>query len=572
MGPVQVVRRVPTDIRAGLLGFIFGAWLIGFRNLSPRSLEWLSADARLAQLGYQFFWRSSWWQFPLDSTPNFGVGWGVGLNQNAYNSLLALILKPVAVFFPDGFQFQGVWIAVCFAMHVIIARRLFVELRLERGAQILGVVVVTLTPALFSRIGTLWHPQLAAHWMILLALLLYLRNARPLWWSLFCVYALSVHVYLFLIIFAVALASLCKQPLLRESSGSVAQRFKSPIANVFGILLPVAVALFVFGFGTFLTNSSIAGVGFFRMNLLAFINPARENYGYLMGQLPFFVERTWITEENEGFAYLGLGVIITGIALLAFVLSARVRLQRQYWPLAVVTVLLFAVALSERLAIGGREFTLPVPIVLIELRQAVRAATRFAWLALYLLVILGWWALANLANRYLNKRAASLALLVVAILQVVDVGPGVVTLRNEVSQEKGNYAPDLGSEWSTLFEQYDNVKIVPSIDPNEDDMDYLPDEREWLADNRLFQLAWLAAFNDIQLNYAFCSRPCVDLARESTATARSELASGNLTPGTIYLFSTEAEWENTSNEWGLPTRRIDGFFAILGPTADNSTR
>jgi len=194
----------------GALGFPFGAWLVGFQNLNPKSLEWLSADARLAQLGYEFFWRAPCWQFPIDATSNFGVGWGVGLNQNAYNSLLAFVLKPVATFFPTGFQFQGIWIAACFTLHVVIARKIFAELRLEPRAQLLGVVVVTLTPALFSRIGTLWHPQLAAHWMILLAFLMYLRNSRTLWWSIFCVYALSVHVYLFLIVFAVALAVVTK--------------------------------------------------------------------------------------------------------------------------------------------------------------------------------------------------------------------------------------------------------------------------------------------------------------------------------------------------------------------------
>ena len=565
------MSRSSADIRVGALGFLFGAWLVGFQNLNPKSLEWLSADARLAQLGYEFFWRAPWWQFPIDATSNFGVGWGVGLNQNAYNSLLAFVLKPVATFFPTGFQFQGIWIAACFALHVVIARKIFAELRLEPRAQLLGVVVVTLTPALFSRIGTLWHPQLAAHWMILLAFLMYLRNSRTLWWSIFCVYALSVHVYLFLIVFAVALAVITKGLLQRNRTESLVQGLRSLALRLAAVVVPVVVALLVFGFGTFLTNSSVAGVGFFRMNLLAFINPAREEYGYLTSRLAFFVERTWITEENEGFAYLGLGAIVAVVSLIIFVLIARVRLGRHHWPLVAATSALFFVALSERLAVGGREFMLPVPDAFIEARQTVRAATRFAWLALYLLVILGWWALVSASTRYLKPIVTTLVLVGVTLLQVVDVGPGVATLHEEVSRDKGVYAPDLGRQWSDLFEQYDRVKIVPSIDPNEDDMDYLPDEREWLADNRLFQLAWLAAFNDVKLNYAFCSRPCVDLARTSTTQARSELNDRGLEPGTIYLFSTESEWKQMTDILGAPAKKIDGFFAILGPRTGGST-
>lgn len=565
MGPESFAKRTSVDLLYGSIGFLFGAWLVGFRNLNPRSIQWLSADARLAQLGYEFFWRSPWMQFPLDATPNFGERWGVGLNQNAYNSLLALILKPIAVFFPTGFQFQGVWIAVCFALQAVIARRLFAALHLQRVPQALGVLMITLTPALFSRIGTLWHPQLAAHWMILLALLMYVRNTKTLWWSGFCVYALSVHVYLFLIVFSIGFASLCKDLFLPGFSSQKLQRSMSFLVRIITVVVPVMIALFLFGFGTFLTNSSVAGVGFFRMNLLAFVNPAREEYGFLMGRLPFFTERTWITEENEGFAYLGLGVIVSVVILLAFFPMARFRLHSHHWPLVGVTAMLFGLALSERVAVGGREVVLPVPSVFIDIRQAVRAAPRFAWLSLYLLVILGWWAVAEVSRRYMNKKLALVLLVAVVTLQVVDVGPGVGKLQASVSRDKGSYAPNLGPEWSSMLDRYHSIVIVPSLDPNEDDMDYLPDEREWLADNRLFQLAWIAAFSDAKLNYAFCSRPCLNLARSATAEARTSLAGGLLEPGTIYLFSTEEEWKSTTRALNVESRRIDGFYAVLSP-------
>lgn len=570
MRHIKELSRVSTDVVVGVIGFVFGAWLVGFQNLNPESLQWLSADARIAQLGYEFFWRSPWWQFPIDATPNFGVGWGVGLNQNAHNSLLALILKSVAVFFPAGFQFQGLWIATSFALHAVIARKIFGELRLDRSAQIFGVVVVTLAPALFSRIGTLWHLQLSAHWMILLSLLMYLRNTKTRWWSFFCVCVLSVHVYLFVIVFSVALAAIGRDVLQLNSPGSLVRRLRLLLVRLGGVIVPSLVAMVVFGFGTFLTNSSVTGTGFFRMNLLAFVNPARENYGFLTSKISFFAERTWITEENEGFAYLGLGAIVAVTTLIFQLPVARVVLRRHHWPLAMAALALFVVALSDRIAIGGREFVIPVPNEVIELRQAVRASTRFAWLALYLLVVFGWWSLATASQRCRKRYLATLLLVGTASLQIVDVVPGVIKLRDEVKRDKDVYAPDLGREWSILFQEYGNVKIVPSVDSNEDDLDYLPDERSWFADTRLFQLAWIAAFNDIELNYAFCARPCFDLARTSTRSARSELSGLKLEPGTVYLFSTESEWKQAREATGASAKRIDGFFAILGPRSAES--
>ena len=560
--------QVRHDVFLGLLGFLFGASVIGFRNLSPTSLEWLQGDAIGAQITQEFYWRSPWWQFPFNATPNYGVGWQTGLNQMAQNSIVTLAFKPIAVLFESGFQIQGIWLSSCFGAHAIIARRIFATLKTGRAAEYLGVVMLVLSPVLFSRIGTLWHPQLAAHWLILLAILMYLRKTSVWSWLLLISFSLSVMIYLCVIVTCVALAALFNQRVLTHDIGNKVQRIRSFTAAVAAVMTALVGSMILLGFGGYLGNSTVITTGRYRLNLLAFFNPGDEGYDYLLRLASFFRFRVWPSEEGEGFAYLGLGVLLS-LAILAFVVATRILpIRRDLIPLIFVAVLLFMTALSEGIAVGGREFALPVPTPVIEIRQIFRAVPRFGWLAYYLLMIAGWHA-TSIFSRRVQLRGFHLTVLsTLALLQVTDVGPGVFSLHREISNVRAEFAPTLAAEWAPLLSKYDRVAIVPSVDASEDDVDLTKDERAWFADNSLTQLAWLSSLNNVELNYTFCSRSCIQSARRATKLVREELSRPGIESGTIYVFADEHEWRLISREKGLKPQILSGLMVVVGPSSD----
>lgn len=560
----RLVLRTKTDILVWLAGFVFGALVIGFRNLNPTSIEWLQGDARLAQIGHEFFWRSPWLQFPFNATSTYGLGWRTGLNQSSQNTLFPLFFKPFTKLSDSGFQIQGIWLSSCFAAQAIIARKIFATLKLRSAAQLLGVTVVVLSPSLFSRIGTLWHPQLAAHWLILLVILMYLRRS-PIWtWLLVISFSFSVHVYLCVIVVVVAVAALFNQQVLTAERGGPVERVRSFLLSGALVIAVLGVSTVVLGFGTFVGNPTTVGVGRYRLNMLSFVNPGVENYGYVLNSTEFFRNRSWLSEENEGFAYLGLGVLLALVVLIVLLALRVLSINRSHAPMMAAAALLFLVSLSDHVAIGTRDVKLPVPPTLIELRQTFRAATRFSWLAYYLLIIGGWYAVAKLASRLSMNRIGLPLMSMVVIAQLVDVGPGVVALHRQVRDTRGEFAPTLARDWTPVIKKYRQISIVPSVDANEDDVDLTEEERTWFESDSLMQLAWLASINDVDLNFSFCSRSCLQSARRSTDETRGELSRLGPNDGTIYVFASENEWRSVAVQSATQPEIIGGLRVLLG--------
>jgi hypothetical protein len=415
----------------------------------------------------------------------------------------------------------------------------------------------------------MWHLQMAAHWLILVSILMYLRRASARRWALLTAVTISINIYISLIIVVVAVASIAES-LRHEAPRELSFTKVSQFLKRFAILgVGLIGSLWLFGFGTYLTGDNQPfGAGFFRLNVLSFFNPEAAQYGYLLGRASFFKKRIWIAEEAEGYAYLGLGVIATAVALCVYVVTTRFQVPQRLRFLLAAAALLFCIAVSNRVAVGGRDFLIPIPQVVAELRSVFRAAPRFAWLSMYVVVILGWVALSRLVDRFAKSSIALPVLVSVLLLQLVDVGPGVLQLRNTVSRSKGQMAPDLGESWGVVLEEHDRLLIVPSLDFYKDDL--ARDQLPWVDNLPLAQLAWLAALNNTRTNFAYCARPCEEAAERSTKEVRAELASGDLAEGTIYVFSTREEWQRSAELASTNGEIIDGLFVLIGPPLSGS--
>ena len=104
------------------VGAIIYFIIYGIGVLNPLNENWLLGGGDLTQqyFGWVFF-RHGPWTFPLGLNPSYGIDISSSIVYSDANPLLALILKPFQAFLPDPFQFQGLWLLVCFIMQSLLA-------------------------------------------------------------------------------------------------------------------------------------------------------------------------------------------------------------------------------------------------------------------------------------------------------------------------------------------------------------------------------------------------------------------------------------------------------------------
>ena len=88
----------------------FGA-LTNWRILNPLFVRWLYwGDPSTSYLGWQFFRKTPFIQFPIGASPNYGVGFSSSIMFTDSVPLIAIPLKYLSFLLPHEFQYFGLWI------------------------------------------------------------------------------------------------------------------------------------------------------------------------------------------------------------------------------------------------------------------------------------------------------------------------------------------------------------------------------------------------------------------------------------------------------------------------------
>lgn len=558
----RTVSRRETLVVA-IVAALFGAWFVGWGNVLPGSMAWLDiGDVGASQAAWEYFRAAPLIQWPITALPNYGVEWGSIFPGIAGNTLVALPLKVLSPLLPDEFQYLGAWVVTCFVAQAVILQRLFAATGLGRTERLLGALVVTLSPILLFRIGVLMHLDLGGQWLIALSLLLYrsapARSRR--WWAFFLV-AAAVNVYLFAMTFAVWCAAWWRdevQPPTRTMSRALTGFVLAAIAALGSI--------WVLGYLTF--SDSATGYGFFRVNTAAFINPGyspTESFSGLLDRFGSLRARQFAAEEGEGFAYVGLAPLLAVPFLVAALIAGRMRWLRRNGALAVVTMLLFVVAVSNRVVVVRREWTYWWPDVLLDARQVFRSSGRFAWLLAYVLAVAGWIAFSRWSRGL--GRFASAALVAVAVLHVVDIVPGIRTTHETLSAPKPDTTTFDSDRWDDIITNRPELSIVPTFDIQADG--HGPAASYWIDSGRWYDIIRFGAEHNLGLNFAYVGRPVVDEVNRANERNAQTILRGRPEPGTVYLFADESEWNTarTKLDDSGDAFVLDEYFVIVGPPA-----
>lgn len=464
------------------LGLVLVGLLFPGDVLLPRAgAGWApQGDAAQHAIAQRFFIGDAW-RWPPLTARNILPPEGLNIAFADGIPALALLLKALRVWLPEGFHGIGLWYAIAWVMQPIAA------VWCLRGAgerRLLPAIAVALAasamPAFINRYG---HAALIGHFTLLVALGLYLRLAGGqtlgLWAAAVAaaVLTLLVHPYLAAMMLAL-LAAVPATLVLRGSRGWVGAGF-----GVTAAAGAVGATMAAFGY---LGAQGDGGFGDFALNLLSPVWPWRS--WFLGGLVAAEVDATghggW-----EGYNWLGLGLLAGLAALLLLAPGAALRALRRHAGLALVLLGLTAIAVSFRVGLGGA--------VVLDLGEApgvlqqFRASGRFFW-PVGLALLVG--CIALLAR--IPRIGAGLAL-AAGMLQFADAAPNRAAIRDWAAARPAWTvdAPALRA----LLAEAEQVTILPSW-PCVPKPDALGDHA------RQLQLLALAAERPVPANTMYVAR------------------------------------------------------------------
>lgn len=502
-------------------GLVFAALTLSPDYVLGTGPYWqaLFGDVAKGEIGWFYYARDAW-RFPLLVASNYHLPEGSSVVLTDSLPLFALPAKLLYWWlWPSQAPppiYTGVWVALCLVLQAVFASRLLRALGVvERVPHLAGLVLFCYLPIVFLRFG---QAALMGQFLILFALEGYVRAKRAgltrRSWSVLCmlpVAVLLVHPYLAAMCGALVAATILDQWRERRLDAR-------DVLLRFGAIALAALALLAVGGFVEAARSDFGDYGLYSLNLLSPWVPFSNTLSgqWLGTQTPVIPG----TNQWEGGAYLGAGVLLLCLLALPALRNWRANLARHGVLLAMLVALL-VFAVSQRIGVGAHEvLTLPLPEALLHALSQFRGSGRFVWVPLYALLAA---LIVAIVRRHPAPRAA-LLLVFAALLQFVDVWP----MQPGVRAASASMAPVTidRATWTRLIAGHREIFQYPSFECGGLFGNGVPGTKF-----RGLEIDWIAAELDRPTNSAYLARFTKDCERE-----RAEAARRHGEPGVLYLY------------------------------------
>ncbi len=470
---VDTKRRVYFLIGAAV-GFVLFLIIYGFRVLDFTYDSWLLTGKDLQQhyLGWKFF-RQAPWSFPLGMHDYFTTPNSISVLYTDSIPLFAILFKTLSPILPETFQYFGLFGLLCYVLNgglasVLISR--FNKSRLFCGVS--SVFFILSTPVLQRLFGVLSensrHTSLAAHFLILGAMGIWLfkdefadRKKDAAAWAILAALCVLIQMYIIFMVGGILCGYLLNELIEKKDWKRLVIDFAS-FAGSF------AFFFFVIGGFTSLLASGGSGYGFFSANLNTFVNPWRYS--------TFFGSMGMTELQYEGFAYLGLGMILLCAIALGVIVFRMVKMVRagglketvksqgkKYFafllPLAIVVFVFSVLAFSNLVYLGDKIFIeVHWPTAVDNLLAIIRSSGRFIWCVMYIIMLLGLFVISRLPNKRIQLSIVFLCL----ALQLADLYRPISRLQDQYQKEvKEDKALVTNDFWRDELGDFDKIVYFP---------------------------------------------------------------------------------------------------------------
>ncbi len=439
---------------AGIIGGSIFLLLYGIRILNPCYVDWLLTRGDLTQhyLGWEFFRKSDWF-FPIGLTDQIAYPNLTSVIFTDSIPLLAVPCKLLESVLPDRFQYFGWWGLLCFVLQGYFAAKILRYMKVGKIQTVIASVLFVLAPTMLDRMYK--HTSLGGQWIILLCIYLYIRHSADyknvrktvIYWGMIGLLIASVHLY-FLPMCGLFVCIYVFKSYIVEKKITIIYSFPG-IACVLGVL----ICTWILGGFTSNAQTGAGGLGNFSYNLNAFLNP--------MGCsriLPDLV--LYDGGQIEGFAYLGLGVIILAFAAFG-VFVGNDRCLR--WDYVAIIIVLTIFAASPTVTLGNKVIMqIPFPDMVLHYWEIFRSSGREIWPVCYLIMI---FSVVYISKININKYVSLVALTVGLCIQIWDISGRLISIYNQY-QEEAEYQEKNTGIWGEIADrEYEHIVYAhPGID------------------------------------------------------------------------------------------------------------
>lgn len=557
-------------LTGAIIGAIFFAAFYGLDIVNPEYTDWIfqpiTHDTAQHFIGWEFF--------RADSTGGIinGLAYPIGLPVTFMDAipLVAFPFKWLAAILPETFQYFGMWAMSCYvlmgALAAVLMRKIWQSFdnlkKLNSNWRILfvaaGSLMFVLSPMMIAR--TLYHSALAAHWLILLGILLVWdsRVFKKWWkfmsvWSVVLVLAVLIHPYFLPMMGAMMLIAALKD----------CEKFNFLIVGKLLVqtMIPVVIVGVVFAMiGGFRLGggAEFSDLGEKGFNLLSFAISG----GYSV--IPSLPQKS---SSPETLMWLGLGVwtLIIGcmvigrkriknVLIRSINVLKKAKLRNGLIAIVIFGLLIFSIGTS----IDFGPFTLfsySVPDKIYEIWSAFRAAAREAWMFYYVAILLVIYAVTKLFTTKYGKRAPQIIALVLLTASIIQFGDiwfsGKATTRREGFSQIQNVS---GSA-------YKKVEISDFVTSQKH---LVMLDKSFRGDiSGTYEIAQAASENNLTLNIGFFAR-IPDEVWTQQSDWRNKVANNNLSNDSLkdYIFATkDIKLAKSASQKYLVTLR-DGYYFI----------
>ena len=488
--------RLVIALVAAFMGAVVFIMIYGVQILNPLYTDWLIEKGDLSQhyFGWRFF-RNADWQFPFGLLDTLGYPYYTSIVFTDSLPLFAVLFKLLSPVLPAEFQYFGLWGILCFMLQGTFGALLCMRYTKSFIQVSLGSLLFIFSPVILQRLY--YHSALAGHWLILIALILLVYQKKLaarfktalLLWGLLGALIASIHQY-FLVMCGIICLGYCAYELFGV------KRWYGFLPCITFILGAVGVDYLLGAFSSS-ASTSAGGIGNYSFNLNGFLNP--QGYSRILSNLPTY------NDQHEGFAYLGLGVIllcvfvVVALALYYFITKGeesypQLRDDLRAYKMDIIIygmILVLSVALSVSPMITWRDkviFTLKFPKKVIEIWSIFRATGRLVWPAIYIIVI----AAISLVMKKMGKQLAIVVLAICVCVQCYDLSAKAEELNHNYADRITYDNPLMESVWTDLGTEGEVKHLILSSSV--------------VGSKYLYPLADIAAQNNWTLNDFYFAR------------------------------------------------------------------
>ena len=493
-------NRLKISVIGGFIGLAVFLIIYGFAPLNPTNdvfvlSGYLEKDVAQHYAGWKLF-RNSPWAFPLGVGSHIEYPYGNSVSYTDSIPLFAIFFKAISNILPETFQYFGIFVMLCFVLQGVfgaLLTSLFAECKVYCS---IGALFFSLATVMVER--AFRHCALTAHFLILAALYYYFKNRRKSVKSYIPFYiinilAITIHPYFLPFTFAIMFAFAIEDFILGKNW------ILSWLHIIFSIVLTLGAGYCI---GAFYSGEVLGavGYGYFSMNLNSYINPVSPHFSGDNNWSAFLSDRAYFGGQNEGFNYLGVGIIA---ALAVSFLAVIITQFKQIFKFIIIrfgiifsTVCLTVFAFSNAIYWDDQLLTEISYGEKLELLFGMfRATGRFGWMLFYLVILL---ALYGIYTAVKNPKIACAVIVPFMLLQIYDLSGTLIEKHNyfyTFSTENRQYKSMDAQHpfWEDAIQKVDGIIEVADV-------------HNPLFGNGMIDLASMCGTYGKHINSGFCAR------------------------------------------------------------------